>query len=63
MYKAMRFELAPFCVTSPKFGNCARISIRVAITLKILTLPLQKYTFSEREYPEDFKNGIENWVG
>ena len=59
----MRFELATRSVTSPDSENFAPLELRDSITWKILALPYQKYTFSERKFHEEFKYGIKYDIG
>ena len=59
----MRFELATRSVTSPDSDNFAPLELQDSLTLKILALPYQKYTFSERKFHEEFKYGIQYDIG
>ena len=49
---AMRFELATRSVTSPDSESFAPLELQDSLTWKILALPYQKYTFSERKFQE-----------
>ena len=60
---AMRFELATRSVTSPDSENFAPLELQDSLTWKILALPYQKYTFSERKFHEEFKYGIQYDIG
>ena len=60
---AMRFELATRSVTSPDYENFAPLELQDSFTWKILALPYQKYTFSERKFHEEFKCGIQYDIG
>ena len=62
-YMAMRFELATRSVTAPDSENCAPLELQDSLTWKILALPYQKYTFSERKFHEEFKYGIQYDIG
>ena len=62
-YTAMRFELATRRVTSPDSEIFTPFELQVNFTQKMLALPYQKYTFSERKFDEEFKYGFENEVG
>ena len=44
-------------------NSTRHIGIKMVITLKILTLSIHTYTFSERKFHEDSKNDIKNEVG
>ena len=59
----MRFELATRRVTSPDSEIFTPFELQVNFTQKMLALPYQKYTFSERKFDEEFKYGFENEVG
>ena len=59
----MRFELATRTVTSPDSENFAPLELQDSLTWKILVLPYQKYTFSERKFHEDFKYVIKYNIG
>ena len=61
--KAMRFELATRSVTSPDSENFAPLELQNSLTWKILALPYQKYTFSERKFHEEFKYGTQYDIG
>ena len=63
IYTAMRFELATRRVTSPDSEIFTPFELQVNFTQKMLALPYQKYTFSERKFDEEFKYGFENEVG
>ena len=63
IYTAMRFELATRRVTSPDSEIFTPFELQVNFTQKMLALPYQKYTFSERKFDEKFKYGFENKVG
>ena len=60
---AMRFELATRRVTSPDSEIFTPFELQVNFTQKMLALPYQKYTYSERIFDEEFKYGFENEVG
>ena len=60
---AMRFELATRSVTAPDSENFAPLELQDSLTWEILTLPYQKYTFSERKFHEKFKYGIKYDIG
>ena len=60
---AMRFELATRRVTSPDSEMFTPFELQVNFTQKMLALPYQKYTFSERKFDEEFKYGFENEGG
>ena len=60
---ATRFELATRSVTSPDSENFAPLELQDSLTWKILALPYQKYTFSERKFHEEFKYGIQYDIG
>ena len=62
-HMAMRFELATRSVTSPDSENCAPLELQDSLTWKILALPYQMYTFSERKFHEEFKYGIQYDIG
>ena len=62
-HMAMRFELATRRVTSPDSEIFTPFELQVNFTQKMLALPYQKYTFSERKFDEEFKYGFENEVG
>ena len=62
-YMAMCFELATRSVTSPDSENFAPLELQDSLTLEILAYHIQKYTFSERKFHEEFKYGIKNEVG
>ena len=59
----MRFELAIRSVTPPDSKKLTPFELQMSLTHKVLTLPQQKYTFSERKLYEEFKYGIKNEVG
>ena len=46
-----------------RFWNFTPFELQVNFTQKMLALPYQKYTFSERKFDEEFKYGFENEVG
>ena len=58
---AMRFELATWRVTSPDSEIFTPFELQVNFTQKMLALPYQKYTFSERKFDEEFKYGFGKW--
>ena len=62
LYMAMRFELATRRVTLPDSDIFTPFELQVNFTQKMLALPYQKYTFSERKFDEEFKYGFENEV-
>ena len=55
---AMRFELATRRVTSPDSEMFTPFELQVNFTQKMLALPYQKYTFSERKFDEEFNYQI-----
>ena len=59
----MCFELATHSVTLRDSKKIASIAHQVSITSEVFTLPIQKYTFSERKFHEEFKYATKNWVG
>ena len=59
----MRFELATRRITSPDSEIFTTFELQVNFTQKMLALPYQKYTFSERKFDEEFKYGFENEGG
>ena len=63
MHTAMRFELATRRVTSPDSEIFTPFELQVNFAQKMLALPYQKYTFSERKFDEEFKYGFEIEVG
>ena len=60
---ALHFELATQSVTSLDSENLAPLELQDSLTWKILALPYQKYTFSERKFHEEFKYGIQYDIG
>ena len=59
----MCLELATHSVTLHDSKKIASIALQVSITSEEFTLPIQKYTFSERNFHEEFKHATKNWVG
>ena len=55
---AMRFELATRRVTLPDSETFTPFEFQVNFTQKMLALPYQKYTFSERKFDEEFKYAL-----
>ena len=56
-------ELATLSVTLHNSKKITHVALQVSITSEVLTLPIEKYTFSERKFHEKFKYATENWVG
>ena len=60
---AMCLELATRSVTLCNSKKIPSIALQVSITSEVFTLPIQKYTFSESKFHEEFKYATKNWVG